>query len=58
VAFTPAVLHGLAADLLRRYATAFGGKRIFLDIARQEGLAPDKKLFVLRDEFDKFAKAP
>lgn len=55
--FPPVVLHGLAKDLLRRYAAAFGGKRGFLEALRRDGLPPDEKTPVLKKEFDRFRKS-
>lgn len=57
IAFTPAVLHGLAQDLLRRYTAAFGSKKAFLDAVAKDGLPPDENLPVLKTEFEKFARS-
>lgn len=54
--FPPEVVHGLAVDLLRRYATAFGGKNNFLEAMRKDGLPPDDETPVLKEEFQKFSK--
>jgi hypothetical protein len=55
---TNSALHGLASDALQRFATAFGGKKSFLDAERKDGLAPEKLPPALRVEFQTFAKAP
>jgi len=58
IKFTPAVLHGLATDLIRRYTAAFGGKKNFLDAVQKDGLPPDEKIPVLKKEFESFSKSP
>jgi len=58
IKFPPTVLRGLAVDLLRRYVAAFGGKGNFLEAVRKDGIPPDEKLPVLKDEFDRFSKSP
>ncbi len=58
IKFTPEILQGLAADLLRRYTAAFGGKKYFLEAMRRDGLPPDDKMPVLKKEFEKFSKSP
>jgi hypothetical protein len=57
IKFTPAVLRGLATDLLQRYTAAFGSKRNFLDAVRRDGLPPDDKTPVLKKEFESFSKS-
>jgi hypothetical protein len=56
--FTPAVLRGVAADLLRRYTAAFGGKKSFIEAVYKDGLPPDDKLPVLKREFDSLNNSP
>ena len=57
ITFSDSVLHGLASDLLRRYAEAFGGKDKFLRVLREDGLPIDDwRKPALRSEFDKFVR--
>ena len=56
--FSETILRGLATDLLRRYAVAFGGKKSFLEAVRKGGLPSADLPPVLRSEFEKFAKSP
>jgi len=57
--FPDSALHGLAQDLLRRYAQAFSGKRRFLDAVRASGFSPSADLTpVIRGEFEKFSAEP
>ena len=58
ISFTPEVLHGLAADLLRRYTTAFGSKKNFVEAVRNDGLPPDDKTPILKKMFASFSKSP
>ena len=55
VVFTQATLQGLASDLLRRYANAFGGKKNFLEAVKKKGLPPQDLVPVLRAEFERFS---
>lgn len=58
IKFTPGVLHGLATDLLRRYTAAFGGKKSFIRAVQKDGLSPNNKMPVVKEEFEKFSKSP
>ena len=56
--FSEATLKGLASDLLRRYATAFGGKKNLLAEIHKQGIPPDDHLPQLKKAFDEFAANP
>jgi len=59
VKFSDRILRGLADDLLHRYASAFGGKKNFLDAWRKQGsFNPLDGFPVLRAEFKRFSDSP
>jgi hypothetical protein len=58
VQFTERVLQGLAADLLNRYARAFGGKNNFIEHVRTDGLPIGELLPTIRREFESFVASP
>ncbi len=54
IKFTEGVLRGLAADLLIRYARAFGGKSNFIEHVRTDGLPIGELLPTVRRAFESF----
>lgn len=60
IRFTPAVLQGLSADLIRRYTAAFGGKKNFLGAVRRlSNFSPAADLPpAVAREFERFTKDP
>jgi hypothetical protein len=58
VVFNDPILHGLASDLLRRYSSAFGGKKYFIDAVKKSGLPPNELVPPLRTDVERFIKAP
>ena len=57
IPFTERVLHGLAADLLSRYARAFGGRNNFIEHVCADGLPMSELLPMVRQEFESFVGA-
>ena len=53
-----AVAKALVSDALRRYAVAFGGKKIFLEAEKKGGLKPDQMSKVLREELAAYSREP
>jgi hypothetical protein len=53
---TDPVVKALADDAFRRYAQAYGGKKMFLDALRKGGTPPDEMPKLVREQFLAFSR--